>query len=133
MAKKIIAKGTARKTRIKKQVQKGIISIQSTFNNTIISFSDSNGNVIGWASSGASGFKGARKSTPYAAQTAMLSILDRIKSVGIQEAVVKISGVGSGRESAVRALANSGIEITAIKDITPVPHNGVRAKKPRRV
>jgi len=133
MAKKMAVKGTTRKTRVKKQVAKGIISIQSTFNNTIISFADTNGNVVGWASAGASGFKGARKSTPYAAQTAMLAVLDRIKSVGIQEAVVKVSGVGPGRESAVRALGNSGIEITSIKDITPVPHNGVRAKKPRRV
>lgn len=129
---KVTAK-TTRKTKVKKVVPKGIIYIQSTFNNTIISISDNNGNVLAWTSSGSSGFKGARKSTPYAAQMAMLAVLDRVKAMGIQEAAVHVSGVGTGRESAIRALGNSGIEITTIKDCTPVAHNGVRAKKPRRV
>ncbi len=121
-----------KKSRVKKNIPKGIISIQSTFNNTIISVSDNSGNVIGWSTSGSSGFKGAKKSTPYAAQTAMLSVLDRAKAVGMQEAIVHVSGVGAGRESAIRALGNSGIEILAINDKTPIPHNGVRPKKPRR-
>ncbi len=126
-------KATTRKSRIKKNVPKGIISVQSTFNNTIITVADAGGNVIAWASSGSSGFKGARKSTPYAAQMAMLAVLERAKTVGMTEASVHVSGVGSGRESAIRALGNSGIDILSIKDRTPIAHNGVRAKKPRRV
>ncbi len=122
-----------RKPKIKRQVQKGLISIQSTFNNTIISVCDASGNVLAWATAGSSGFKGARKSTPYAGQMAMLAVLDRAKAVGIVEAIVHVSGVGAGRESAIRALGNSGIDITAIIDRTPIAHNGVRPKKPRRV
>lgn len=124
---------STRKARTKRAVPKGIISIQSTFNNTIISVADASGGVIAWASAGSSGFKGARKSTPYAAQMAMINVLERAKAVGMIEASVTVSGVGSGRESAVRALGNSGIDVTAIKDCTPLPHNGVRQKKPRRV
>lgn len=127
--KKVVSK----RSKIKKVVQKGIIFIQSTFNNTIITVTDSTGNVISWASAGASGFKGARKSTPYAAQAAMLSVLDRAKQVGLREVAVIVSGVGPGRESAVRALGNSGIDVISIKDKTPIAHNGVRSKKPRRV
>lgn len=126
-------KSATRKSRVKKHVGKGIISIQSTFNNTIITVADASGNVIAWASAGAAGFKGARKSTPYAAQTAMLQVLDRAKAVGMTEAAVNVAGVGSGRESAIRALGNSGIDIIGIKDCTPIAHNGVRPKKPRRV
>lgn len=126
-------KPTVKKSRAKKQVAKGTITIQSTFNNTLITVADANGNVIAWASAGSSGFKGARKSTPYAAQMAMLSVLERAKAVGMAEASVHVSGVGSGRESAIRALGNSGIDIISIKDKTPIAHNGVRPKKPRRV
>lgn len=133
MPKQQIKKPTVRKSRAKKHVAKGIISIQSTFNNTIITVADPSGAVIAWASSGSSGFKGARKSTPYAAQTAMLGVLERAKAVGMTEASVHVSGVGSGRESAIRALGNSGIDIVVIRDRTPIAHNGVRAKKPRRV
>ncbi len=129
-----IAKKTIKsRSRVKRQVQKGVISIQATFNNTIITISDASGNVLAWATAGSSGFKGARKSTPYAGQMAMLSLLDRVKSMGMQEASVFVSGVGSGRESAIRALGNSGIDIVGIKDKTPLAHNGVRPKKPRRV
>ncbi len=133
MPKQQTNKPAARKSRVKKNVPKGIIYIQSTFNNTIITITDQNGNVLAWATAGAAGFKGARKSTPYAAQVAMLSVLDRAKAVGMQEAAVHVSGVGSGRESAIRALGASGIDIISIKDRTPIAHNGVRAKKPRRV
>lgn len=130
----IASKTNKRKTKkIVRSVQKGIISIQSTFNNTIITISDTNGGVIAWASAGSSGFKGARKSTPYAAQMAMIGLLDRAKAVGMTEASVTVCGVGSGRESAVRALGNSGIDVVSIKDKTPIAHNGVRQKKPRRV
>jgi small subunit ribosomal protein S11 len=129
----VIKKNVAKKSKIKKVIPKGMIFIQSTFNNTIISVTDATGNVIAWASAGASGFKGARKSTPHAAQTAMISVLDRAKQVGLKEISVIVSGVGPGRESAVRALGNSGIDVTSIKDKTPIAHNGVRAKKPRRV
>jgi small subunit ribosomal protein S11 len=129
----VIKKNIAKKSKIKKVIPKGMIFIQSTFNNTIISVTDATGNVIAWASAGASGFKGARKSTPHAAQTAMISVLDRAKQVGLKEISVIVSGVGPGRESAVRALGNSGIDVTSIKDKTPIAHNGVRAKKPRRV
>ena len=122
-----------RKPRVKKDVPKGIISIQSTFNNTIITIADSNGNVLAWASAGSSGFRGARKSTPYAAQMAMLSVLDRVKAMNMREATVHVLGVGPGRESAIRALGNSGIDIVVIRDRTPISHNGVRPKKPRRV
>ncbi|MFA6082031.1 MAG: 30S ribosomal protein S11 [Patescibacteria group bacterium] len=126
-------KKVVKKSKVRKVVPKGIISIQSTFNNTIISVSDTSGNVLAWATAGSAGFKGARKSTPYAAQTAMLAVLDRVKAMSMVEASVHISGVGTGRESAIRALGNSGIDIVAIKDLTPIAHNGVRAKKPRRV
>lgn len=128
-----IKKIAPKRSKVKKIVQKGIIYVQSTFNNTIISVTDSSGNVISWATAGASGFKGARKSTPYAAQTAMLAVLEKVKLMGLKEVSVIVTGVGPGRESAVRALGNSGIEVVSIKDKTPISHNGVRAKKPRRV
>jgi small subunit ribosomal protein S11 len=116
-----------------KQVTSGRIYVQSTFNNTIITITDADGGVISWSSAGTKGFKGARKSTPYAAQTAMLDALERAKLVGLQEAAVFVSGVGSGREQAVRSIGGTGIRVTSMKDVTPVAHNGVRAKKPRRV
>lgn len=116
-----------------KQVTTGRIYVQSTFNNTIITITDAEGNVISWSSAGTKGFKGARKSTPYAAQTAMLDALERAKLVGLQEAAVFVSGVGSGREQAVRSIGGTGVKVSSMKDITPVAHNGVRAKKPRRV
>ena len=128
-----VKKTTPKKTKVKKIVLKGIIYVQSTFNNTIITVTDSGGNVISWATAGASGFKGARKSTPYAAQIAMLAVLDRVKLMGLREVSVIVTGVGPGRESAVRALGNSGIDVISIKDKTPISHNGVRSKKPRRV
>jgi len=114
-------------------VPRARIFVKSTYNNTIISIADMNGNVVGWGSAGKTGFKGSRKSTPYAAQRTMEETLDRLKSLGIQEADVVIKGVGIGRESAIRALVASGINLLTIKDRTPIPHGGVRAKKARRV
>lgn len=115
------------------QVAKGNIFVKSTFNNTLISVTDENGNLINWTSAGSSGFKGARKSTPYAAQTAMTQLMEKIKNRGLSQAKVFVSGVGNGRDAAIRVLSNYNIEVTMIKDITPVPHNGCRPKKTRRV
>ncbi|MEK9181045.1 MAG: 30S ribosomal protein S11 [Patescibacteria group bacterium] len=116
-----------------KHVAKGRICIHSTYNNTIITVTDADGAVLSWGSAGMIGFKGSKKSTPYAAQRTMEEMIRRMKDVGLQEADVLIKGVGSGRESAVRALTGSGIIIRSIRDRTPIPHGGVRAKKPRRV
>lgn len=124
---------SAKKKKSKIKVTRGRINIQSTYNNTIISISDLNGNVIAWGSSGRTGFKGSKKSTPYAAQKTMEDILARIKDVGLSEVDVFVKGIGTGRESAVRALQGSGFSITSIKDLTPTPHGGVRPKKARRV
>lgn len=114
-------------------VHNGRIYIQSTFNNTIVTITDESGGTIAWASAGNCGFKGTRKSTPYAAQITAQSALNKAMNAGLKSASVYVSGVGSGRESAVRALNVAGLTINCIKDITPVPHNGTRPKKPRRV
>ncbi|RJO60028.1 30S ribosomal protein S11 [candidate division WS5 bacterium] len=131
MAKKVVQ--TKKKKKVKKSVSKGAVHIKATFNNTIISITEDNGNVLAASSSGACGFKGSRKSTPYAAQIAMESAVEKAKPYGLSEVDVYIKGVGSGRETAVRALQNLGIYVKSIKDVTPLPHNGCRAKKPRRV
>lgn len=128
MAKKII-----KKKKTLRDVSKASISISSSFNNTIISISDELGNVLGWASAGACGFKGAKRATPYAAQITMQKALENVTPFNIKETKVKVSGVGAGRESAVRAIGGSGIKVTSIKDTTPMPHNGCRPKKVRRV
>ncbi len=120
-----------KKSKIK--VTRGRIYVQSTYNNTIITVTDVNGNVIGWGSSGRTGFKGSKKSTPYAAQKTMEETLNRLKEVGIVEVDVFVKGIGTGRESAVRALQGVGFNILTIKDQTPIPHAGVRPKKARRV
>lgn len=117
----------------KAPVKTGHIFVQSTFNNTIISVTDATGGVISWASAGSQGFKGARKSTPYAAQVAMKTAVEKAKTRGLESVDVFVSGVGSGREQAVRWLGNSGLTVTHIQDVTPLPHNGTRPKKPRRV
>jgi len=122
-----------RKKKTVKNVVKGKIYIQSTFNNTLVMVSDDQGGAISWASAGSCGFKGTRKSTPYAAQIAAQTAVGKAKSLGLQSVEVFVSGVGSGRESAVRALHSAGLSVTNIKDITPVPHNGSRPKKTRRV
>lgn len=122
-----------KKKKTKVKVARGRIYIQSTYNNTLITITDVTGNVIGWGSSGRTGFKGSKKSTPYAAQKTMEETLFRLKDVGLTEVDVFVKGIGTGRESAVRALQGSGLNILSIKDQTPIPHGGVRAKKPRRV
>nr|YP_009397499.1 ribosomal protein S11 [Dasyclonium flaccidum]ARW66685.1 ribosomal protein S11 [Dasyclonium flaccidum] len=117
----------------KKNIINGITHIQSTFNNTIITITNLSGETIAWCSSGASGFKGAKKSTPFAAQTAAEKAAKYAMDYGMKQTEVMINGPGAGRETAVRALQAAGIEITLIKDITPVPHNGCRPPKKRRV
>ncbi len=117
----------------KVKVARGKVYIQSTYNNTIVSITDVTGNVICWGSAGKVGFKGSKKSTPYAAQRTMEDTIARVKEFGLQEVDVFIKGIGSGRESAVRALQGSGLTVLSIKDETPIPHGGVRPKKVRRV
>ncbi len=110
-----------------------MVFIQSTYNNTIVSISDANGNVLVSSSAGRIGFSGTRKSTPYAAGQAVADALERVKPFGLEEAQIIVRGIGSARESAIRAFSGSGLTITAIKDVTPIPHNGVRPPKRRRV
>jgi small subunit ribosomal protein S11 len=117
----------------KKNVPNGVAYIQSTFNNTIVTISDSNGEVISWASAGSSGFKGAKKGTPFAAQTAAENAARRASDQGMRQIEVMVSGPGAGRETAIRALQGAGLEITLIRDVTPIPHNGCRPPKRRRV
>ena len=126
-------KSSYSKKKIKKNVPNGIAFIKSTFNNTIISIADTNGNVISWASSGQKGFKGSRKSTPYAAQVAADSEAVKALEFGMKSLIVEIKGPGSGRETALRALQARGFKIISIKDTTPMPHNGSRPPKKRRV
>ena len=119
--------------KLKRNVPNGIAYIQSTFNNSIVTISDQNGDVISWASAGSSGFKGAKKGTPFAAQTAAESAARRAIDQGMRQIEVMVSGPGAGRETAIRALQGAGLEITLIRDITPIPHNGCRPPKRRRV
>lgn len=117
----------------KKNVPNGVAHIQSTFNNTIVTISDTRGDVVSWASAGSSGFKGAKKGTPFAAQTAADSAGRRAMEPGMRQIEVMVSGPGAGRETAIRALQGAGLEITLIRDVTPIPHNGCRPPKRRRV
>ena len=121
------------KKRVKKNIAKGIAHVHSTFNNTIVTVADEHGNVISWSSAGALGFKGSRKSTPYAAQMAAEAAAQAALPHGLKSVEVMVKGPGSGREAAIRALQACGIEVTSIKDVTPVPHNGCRPPKRRRV
>ena len=121
------------KKKIKKNITTGIAFVNATFNNTIISISDDSGNVIAWSSAGAKGFKGSRKSTPYAAQVAADTAASKAQEHGLKTLVVKLKGPGSGRETALRALQARGFKILSIKDTTPLPHNGSRPPKKRRV
>lgn len=125
-----------KKTGAKKQkrnVPNGVAHIQSTFNNTIVTISDAQGEVISWASAGSSGFKGAKKGTPFAAQTAADGAARQAIDQGMRQIEVMVSGPGAGRETAIRALQGAGLEITLIRDVTPIPHNGCRPPKRRRV
>ena len=121
------------KRRVKKNVPAGIAHVQATFNNTIITMSDMNGNVVAWSSSGVLRFKGSRKSTPFAAQLVAEDAAKKAMEHGMRSVGVFVKGPGTGRESALRAIANSGLKITHIKDVTPIPHNGCRPPKRRRV
>jgi small subunit ribosomal protein S11 len=125
-------KARARKKE-RKVIAEGKVFIQSTFNNTIVTFTDLKGNVIAWGSPGTAGFKGSRKGTPYAAQLAAQSAATKAKEVGLRQVEVYVKGPGSGREAAIRSIQAAGINVTAIKDITPIPHNGCRPRKKRRV
>jgi small subunit ribosomal protein S11 len=121
------------KKREKKSIPVGIVHVQASFNNTIITFTDQTGNVIAWSSSGSLGFRGSRKGTPFAAQQASLTAANKAKEVGMRVVEVRVAGPGAGRESAVRALSTAGIDVRGIKDVTPIPHNGCRPPKRRRV
>jgi len=123
----------SKKKKIKKKITNGIAYVQSTFNNTIVSIADTNGNIISWASAGQKGFKGSRKSTPYAAQVAADAAAAKALESGMEVLSVEIKGPGSGRETALRALQSRGFKIISIKDTTPMPHNGSRPPKKRRV
>ena len=123
----------SKKKKVKKNILNGIAYVQSTFNNTIISIADTSGNVISWASAGQKGFKGSRKSTPYAAQIAADTAASKAQEHGLKTLVVKLKGPGAGRETALRALQARGFKILTIKDTTPMPHNGSRPPKKRRV
>ncbi len=126
-------KGKPRKKRAALNVTSGIAHIQATFNNTIVSISDGQGNVIAWSSAGQVGFVGSRKSTAFAAQVAAEAAAQKAKELGLREVRVHVNGPGAGRESAIRALQAAGLEITLIRDVTPIPHNGCRPPKRRRV
>lgn len=121
------------KKKEKKNVPVGVVHVQASFNNTIVTFTDQIGNTLAWSSSGSLGFRGSRKGTPFAAQQASLTAANKAKEYGLRVVEVRVAGPGAGRESAVRALSTAGIEVRAIKDVTPIPHNGCRPPKRRRV
>jgi len=130
------AKSTKKKSfkkKEKKVVHVGLVHIQATFNNTIVTISDTDGNVLSWSSAGSLGFRGSRKGTPFAAQQASMTAANKAKETGLRTVDVRVSGPGSGRESAVRALATAGLDVKSIRDATPIPHNGCRPPKKRRV
>ncbi|NMC62255.1 MAG: 30S ribosomal protein S11 [SAR324 cluster bacterium] len=127
------SRGGSRKKKIKKNVPVGIAHICATFNNTIVTITDPAGNVIAWSSAGCGGFKGSRKSTPFAAQIAGETAARKARDVGMRTVSVLVKGPGSGRESALRSLYTAGLSISSIKDVTPIPHNGCRPRKSRRV
>jgi small subunit ribosomal protein S11 len=126
-------KAKAKKKRVVRHVPSGRAYVQATYNNTIVTLTDPNGNVLSWSSSGLCGFKGPKKATPYAAGLVVKDATEKAADYGLQEVNVLVKGVGSGREAAVRALNANGLNVLSIKDMTPIPHNGCRAPKPRRV
>lgn len=127
------AKKVVKKKKVAKLVPHGRAYIQATFNNTIVSITDQNGDVLGWASSGMVGFKGPKKATPYAAGQVVKKVLESIKDYGVREVNVLVKGIGGGREAAIRALNTNGLQVLTVKDMTPIPHNGCRPPKRRRV
>ncbi|MBN1274013.1 MAG: 30S ribosomal protein S11 [Candidatus Aminicenantes bacterium] len=126
-------KKKTKKKKVKKEIGFGVACIQSSFNNTIITITDQQGNTVCWASSGSAGFKGARKGTPFAAQLAAKDVAAQARDYGVKYVDVRVKGPGAGRESAIRALQAEGLEIKSIRDVTPIPHNGCRVRKRRRV
>lgn len=132
MAKGKNAKRSRRK-KVKRNIDKGQAHIRSTFNNTIITITDADGNVVGWSSSGKVGYEGSRKSTPFAAQIAAEDAAQQALDMGVKEIEIFVKGPGSGRESAIRSLQGAGLDVSLIKDVTPIPHNGCRPPKRRRV
>jgi small subunit ribosomal protein S11 len=126
-------KKARRRKKVKRNIEKGQAHIKSTFNNTIISITDEEGKVVAWSSAGKVGYKGSRKSTPFAAQLAAENAAEEAKDMGMKEIEIFVKGPGSGRESAIRTLQSAGLNITLIKDITPIPHNGCRPPKRRRI
>lgn len=122
-----------RKKKVKKSIRRGQAHIQANYNNTIITITDQNGNVLAWSSAGTCGFKGPKKATPYAAGIIVKNVVNKLVDTGMQEVNVFVKGVGSGREAAVRALHANGIQVMSIRDVTPIPHNGCRPPKVRRV
>jgi small subunit ribosomal protein S11 len=133
MAKTATKTTSSRRRKVKRSVASGQMHVQATFNNTIVSFTDDRGNLLSWSSSGSAGFKGSRKSTPFAAQSAAEKAAAAAKDFGLAKVDVFVRGVGSGRESAIRALITAGIAVASIKDVTGIPHNGCRPRKARRV
>jgi small subunit ribosomal protein S11 len=133
MAKKIKSKPGRKKKKVIKGVTSGIAFIKSTFNNTIVCITDKNGNTLSWGSAGTSGFKGAKKSTSYAAQITASDAAKAARAMGLRELIVKVKGPGQGREAAIRSIQSAGLKVTSVKDVTPIPHNGCRGRKRRRV
>ena len=127
------AKRRPKGRKIKKNIQSGMVHILASFNNTHVTVTDVSGNVVAWSSAGVKGFKGSRKSTPFAAQLTAEDAIKKAMDHGLKNAVVYVKGPGSGREAAIRALAGAGLNVTAVRDVTPVPHNGCRPRKTRRV
>ena len=133
MAKQVAKKAVIRRRREKKNIERGAAHIQSSFNNTIVTLTDTQGNALSWASAGGLGFRGSRKSTPYAAQMCAETAAKAAMEHGLKSVEVYVKGPGQGREAAIRALQAAGLEVTMIKDVTPIPHNGCRPPKRRRV
>jgi small subunit ribosomal protein S11 len=136
MAKAAPAKGKGKKklkSRVKKNVPVGIVHIQATFNNTIVTITDLEGGALSWSSAGSLGFRGSQKGTPFAAQQASMTAVNSAREHGLRAVTVRVKGPGGGRESAIRALGAAGIQVRAIRDVTPIPHNGCRPPKRRRV
>jgi small subunit ribosomal protein S11 len=123
----------AKKKKVKKNVSEGVVFVYSTFNNTIVTISDKQGNVVSWCSAGVLGFKGSRKSTPFAAQNALSDAAKKASDLGMRKVEVRVKGPGPGREAALRALITTGFEVSKISDVTPIPHNGCKPPKRRRV
>lgn len=127
-------KAAVRAEKIKgNRIERGKIFIQSTYNNTLINVTDQQGNLLAWTSAGALGFRGPKKATPFVASKAVEAIMEKIRKTGLREAAIFVKGIGSGREAAIRAFISHGLEVSSIKDITPIPHNGCRPRKVRRV